>query len=604
MSAYTINYSNPENTNAIVIAEGTIDRSTSLGLIGRNAAGFGTSIDENFLHLLENFTSPLQPVNPVLGQLWYDISQGAENQILRVYDNNTWTELGGVTRSAIEPSNKRMGDLWVDTTFNQLKMWLGSEPWLVIGPNVSTTSQTGAYPELVADTSNPPVNHLVIKNYVDGDVITIVSQSKFTPASVISGFDTIYPGVNLTNNKFNGVTAIFNGLAARASALTVSVPAAQTVPANSFFRKDIPQSLSEVLTINNDSGINIGLTSSTFLIGKQSRDGIITNTADQSNIKFNIYKSGSPNTILTIAGQTQRIGINQVNPEETLHVNGTVKIVGSTTINNVLSVNSSTSINAGLSVIGITVISNTATITALKTNNISVQSTTTLANIGSQDVGFDTLFVKLISPPTGSTGTGVVVNGTANKANRLSGNPTIAVSGQGSSLQIPFNGSTNIAIPISLNNTAIDGQDTTSTALTNYMMPVTNPDTASLYKITKQDFLSEVTPKLIEPGYIMQSAFISTADNSLNGAPPGWVWCDGANYPSYGVTNSLYQALMQMVPDVVVNGVLVAGPPPYGPNTPNSPSFNVPLIPDVTPTGALINPNTSVQYVIRYMIKL
>lgn len=602
MSVYTINYSNPENTNAIEIAEGTINRETSLGLIGRNAAGFGSTVDENFLHLLENFSSILPPVNPTLGQLWYDISQGAENQILRIYDNYTWTELGGITRSATEPSNKRLGDLWVDTTFNQLKMWPGSEPWLVIGPSVSTTSQTGSYPELVTDTSAPPVDHLIIKNYVNGDVITIVSQSKFTPAAVISGFDTLYPGVNLTSNSFNGVTAVFNGLASKASALTVSIPASQTVPANSFFRKDIPQTLSEVLTINNDSGINIGLTTSTFLIGKQARDGVIANTADQSNIKFNIYKNGAPNTILTIAGQTQRIGINEVNPEETLHVNGTAKISGRTTINDILNVNSSTTINAGLIVTGISAITNTATITALKTNSISVQTTTTLANIGTINQSFDNLFVKYISAPIGIT---LQVNGNANSANQLSASRMVSISGQANTnATVYFNGTSNIDLPIRINNTAIDGQVTTSTSYDNYMMPITNPDTASLYKITKQDLLSDVTPNIIKPGYIMQSAFISTADNSQNGAPPGWVWCDGTLYPSSGVTNPLYQALMQMVPDVLVGGSYVTGPPPFGPDIPNSPSFKVPNIPNVIPDGALINPDTGVQYTIRYMIKL
>jgi len=69
--AYTIVKSN--GTVLTTIADGTINTtSTSLGLPGRNYAGYGQSLDTNFVHQLENFADTTPPSNPLRGQLWYD----------------------------------------------------------------------------------------------------------------------------------------------------------------------------------------------------------------------------------------------------------------------------------------------------------------------------------------------------------------------------------------------------------------------------------------------------------------------------------------------------------------------------------------------------
>ena len=69
--AYTIVKSN--GTVLTTIADGTINTtSTSLGLPGRNYAGYGQSLDTNFVHMVENFASTTPPSNPLQGQLWYN----------------------------------------------------------------------------------------------------------------------------------------------------------------------------------------------------------------------------------------------------------------------------------------------------------------------------------------------------------------------------------------------------------------------------------------------------------------------------------------------------------------------------------------------------
>lgn len=64
-----------DGTTLTTIADGTIDTlSTSLGLPGRNYAGYGQALDTNFVHLTENFADTVPPPNPITGQLWYNTS--------------------------------------------------------------------------------------------------------------------------------------------------------------------------------------------------------------------------------------------------------------------------------------------------------------------------------------------------------------------------------------------------------------------------------------------------------------------------------------------------------------------------------------------------
>lgn len=69
--AYTIVKS--DGTVLTTIADGTINTtSTSLGLPGRNYAGYGQSLDTNFVHMIENFADNAPPSNPLRGQLWFN----------------------------------------------------------------------------------------------------------------------------------------------------------------------------------------------------------------------------------------------------------------------------------------------------------------------------------------------------------------------------------------------------------------------------------------------------------------------------------------------------------------------------------------------------
>lgn len=56
----------------ITLLENTTDGSTSLTLTGKYLPTYGEIQQENFIGLLESFASKNSPINPTIGQLWYD----------------------------------------------------------------------------------------------------------------------------------------------------------------------------------------------------------------------------------------------------------------------------------------------------------------------------------------------------------------------------------------------------------------------------------------------------------------------------------------------------------------------------------------------------
>jgi len=105
---YTIDYSD-SGKSPIVVNDGTVDTSTSLPLIGKNYTRFGEMLNENVLHLLENFANSTAPTNPTEGQLWYDTSTSR----LMLYDGQ-WFTIGapaGTTRIEYRIREDTLGGL-------------------------------------------------------------------------------------------------------------------------------------------------------------------------------------------------------------------------------------------------------------------------------------------------------------------------------------------------------------------------------------------------------------------------------------------------------------------------------------------------------------
>lgn len=168
---YTLDFSDSTKTQ-IVVNDGTVNTSTSLKLIGKNYTAFGEALNEDLLHLLENFANGSAPSNPTEGQLWYDTA----NNTLMIYESGKWYSIGapaGDTR--IEYRNRQ------DTLLNY---------------------------------------HKTIETVVDGQIVSIITDdtTAWTPHATeylednVTALTTQYPVIqagiqlnNTVNYKFRGI---------------------------------------------------------------------------------------------------------------------------------------------------------------------------------------------------------------------------------------------------------------------------------------------------------------------------------------------------------------------------------------------------------------
>jgi hypothetical protein len=234
--SYTINLTN--GNLLVTVPDGTINtNASSQTLVGKNYAGYGQFLNDNFVHLLENAADSTAPTTPLTGQLWFNTTSG----VLQVYNGVGFKSLGSAQAASVAPSNNSIGDLWYNTVTAQLNVWTGSA-WLLVGPIYSsTTGITGAIPATILD--NTASSHVVIELYVNNTIVGFVSQdATFTPSPAIPGFTTIRPGITLATSIGSQVP-LFQGTATNSQSLG-------GVTASSFMRTDANTSTSGSITLN------------------------------------------------------------------------------------------------------------------------------------------------------------------------------------------------------------------------------------------------------------------------------------------------------------------------------------------------------------------
>jgi len=342
---YIVNFTDNENKSPITVFDNTSSTDTSLTFPGRNVTGYGQIIAENFLSLLENFAATTQPVNPVEGQLWYDSTSG--QQTLKIWDNTAWKAASGIQKGVSQPAveDSKVGELWVDTTNQQLRIFTGTR-WILVGPVESSVGglRYGPVIEKIADSDN--VDRFILIFYIADIPVIIFSKDSFTPKTIITGFDTIRAGINISApatsgeiaNFVGGFLPILNGTAKNAQALSVG---GVEVAAGNFLRKDTVNVTDFEIKIKNNNGISIGIDETFKLLSTESASSIY-NSAAGSSIDLQTNRNGIPATIVRVIDN--RVGINQDNPQESLDVLGNIKLTGTLTTTNTTA---STNLNNG-----------------------------------------------------------------------------------------------------------------------------------------------------------------------------------------------------------------------------------------------------------------
>jgi microcystin-dependent protein len=543
--SYKITFTELNNPNKppITVVDQALDTSTSLTFIGKNYAGYAPLIAENFLHLLENFASPAAnpPINPVQGQLWYDNT----NNLLKVYDGTGWTPAGAIKKSSTQPSSANIGDLWVNIQTSQLYTWSGAS-WILVGPQFSSSSQTGPVAEEIVDTSNQ--THYVITLYSANSKVAIVSTDSFIPKVSLNGFPVINKGINLygtTDPLTSTTTAGLWGTASNASSLLVD---STSVPAANFLRSDVTSVSNSKLIIQNNDGIVLGADKSFQIKTTGVTSQFFSNTSG-NKVEFLLVDSGnSTNTVLHI-DPSGKLGVNNQSPSAALDIIGGIKATGTA------SIGGSVTLGAGLSVTGITVLTGNTnvngilTITPRTAGPAILPAASLQYDIGSNTARFRNIYAENFVGNFSGTFAGYVTGAIDGSATQLA-NPTIfKLQGDVVSNSISFNGASadgTATFSTVIGNSFVTGKtpaadSSTLTSAFPDQLVVYQQGTQSLVQMSKTTFFNHVP--LVPIGCIFP--FAGTADK----IPAGYLLCDGAE-----VLQTTYNLLYKIIGYTYSNG--------------------------------------------------
>jgi hypothetical protein len=312
--AYQINKT--DGTIVATVADGQVDQlSTSLTLIGKNYSGFGEALNENFIKLLENFSSTTSPDRPIRGQIWFDTS---ENK-LKVYNGTDFIPVSSATISSTQPDTLSIGDLWWDDTGEQLYFFDGAEP-VLLGPAYSSAQGlSGLKVESILDTLNQ--TRVITYLYNNGILLGIFSKDSFTPKIEIIGFNgSIQPGFNagtLAGIKFN-VTCTNAEQLGGAAAIT-------------YVRRDTSNAIDGQLRITQDLGIVIGSAGQMNLY-VTAGDIFMSNAATDKNLILNVRKGINQENSLIIDAASRTVTFYDGFLDSTVVAGGDLVVTGNLTV--------------------------------------------------------------------------------------------------------------------------------------------------------------------------------------------------------------------------------------------------------------------------------
>lgn len=323
--AYTINKT--DGTILATVADGQIDSiSSDLTLIGKNYSGFGESINENFIKLLENFSNTAAPSNPIRGQIWFDVNELK----LKVYNGNSFVPVSSATISNTQPASLGVGDLWFNDVDKQLYFYDGSNT-ILLGPDYSQSQGlSGLRVANILDSLNQ--NRVITYLYNNGILLGIFSKDSFTPKLPIQGFTgDINPGFNsgtLSGMKFY-VTA-------------TNADSLGNQPASSYVRNDTNNIINGGLILTSNLGLIIGDASQgQFNIS----DGNLTiaNIASNKDITLTVRRDVIAEQAIKIRSLSRKINLYEGISDSEVDVGGDLIVQGDLTVNgDFVTINTST----------------------------------------------------------------------------------------------------------------------------------------------------------------------------------------------------------------------------------------------------------------------
>jgi hypothetical protein len=319
--AYQINKT--DGTIVATVADGQVDTiSTDITLIGKNYSGFGEALNENFIKLLENFSSTTQPTNPIKGQIWFD---GTENK-LKVYSGTAFVPVSSATISNTQPTTLGVGDLWFNDTQKQLYFFDGTTT-ILLGPDYSETQGVSGFRvSSILDSLNQ--TRVITLLYNNGVLLGIFSKDSFTPKNAIEGFTgSIAPGFNqgtLAGMKFDVTVTNSEKLG--------------SVDATTYARRDTSNQFAGQIRINSDLGIVFGAGDQGNLTVDTNGNVFFSNSASDKTLTINVRKGIVQEEAIIIDAADRKISLYDGFAGSEVVMGGDVEIKGNTIIRGQLTI--------------------------------------------------------------------------------------------------------------------------------------------------------------------------------------------------------------------------------------------------------------------------
>ena len=312
--AYQINKT--DGTIISTVADGQVDTlSTDLTLIGKNYSGFGESLNENFIKLLENFSSTQAPTYPLRGQIWFDT---AENK-LKVYNGSDFIPVSSATISSTQPETLSIGDLWWNDVAAQLYFFDGTDPVLLAPAYSQTQGVSGLRVDSILDTLNQ--TRVITSLYNNGILLGIFAKDSFTPKIEIIGFTgNIQPGFNASN--LDGIK--FNVTCTNSEQLGGA-------PATTYVRTDTSNIINGQIRISTDLGLVVGSAGQMNLY-VTAGDIFMSNAATDKNLILNVRRGINQEDAVVVDSSSREIRLYSEFSDSLVTVGGNLVVSGDLTV--------------------------------------------------------------------------------------------------------------------------------------------------------------------------------------------------------------------------------------------------------------------------------
>lgn len=312
-----------DGTKLTTVDDASLDLTTDLSLVGKNYSGYGQVVNENFVALLENFSSDTAPAKPLRGQLWYDKINGRLNVS---YDGKSFKGIASIFVQSSRPPVGALvrGDLWWDSDAFQLKAFDGGN-FQVIGPFDPASGRATWLPDIeetgIALTDTTPVS----KGVIDDEVIAILGRQDFivqANSPLVNIFPQVKRGITLkgadsTGNSVNSGTVLW-GSAAHAVYATSATTATFAL---NFAGPGAPALLSSTSTNLNSYYSTATTSTRAFTIAQRDGGGNlhanvfygVASSAYYADLaeRYHTDQEYGPGTVVVIGGESEITASNE-----------------------------------------------------------------------------------------------------------------------------------------------------------------------------------------------------------------------------------------------------------------------------------------------------